>query len=489
MHRSRAPLSLIVSVVALACMGIAPGSAAARRNRSGERSSPAGLPQESTSPSEPKLPGEEPTSREPEAPGGGESSPVASGESGRESAADERARGCTTSVAASASITTAGQPLTLTGQLSCRRGSVAETPVTIYVRGRGDRGSAGAEEVGVTTTAADGSFTFTTSAPSHNVTFLARGPNGRGAHANVKVEPLVELSGPPAEAVSAQGRRAGAGRPQWTFTGSVDPAASGTHVALQREYPAEQERWHTFAVGVVGADGSFSIVHALPPRGELSIRAVAHVRGDLAAASEPLSFAITATQNPQLTISASSAAVSSGQPVTISGVAAGAAGQHVTLLARTDGGPFVALARYTTGAGGEYTFTTTPAQRTDYRVSSAAEQSSVLLEGFKYLLTAEPAPATIAAGARLSFTGTVLAAPAGQPVFLERENGAGPSFHVIASASVGADSSYSIPYAFGRRTSAVLRIRVPANSVSDGSTSEPFSVGVSGEEPAGAPAN
>ena len=237
-----------------------------------------------------------------------------------------------------------------------------------------------------------------------NISFVAvRGPSGRGAHANVKVGPLVELSGPPAEAAAAGGRGARGARQQWTFSGSVDPAVSGARVVLQREYPAEQERWHTFAVGVVGADGRFAIVHALPARGAVSVRAVAHIKGDLAAASEPLSFTITATQNPQLTIAASSAAVSSGQPVTISGVDAGAAGQQVTLLARTAGGPFVALADDTAGAGGEYTFTTTPTQRTQYRVTSAAEQSSILLEGFKYLLTAEPAPTTIAAGARLAF--------------------------------------------------------------------------------------
>jgi len=482
MHRRRRmprSLSLTASVAVLVCMLLAPAGASARRSRSGEGSSPAALPQESTPPSEPKLPGEEPTSHEPESPG--------AGESGRTQAADERPHGCTTSVAVSSSIATPGEPLTLSGQLSCRRGSVAEAPITIYLRGRGDHGIAGAEEVGVATTAADGSYTFATNAPSHNFTFLISGPNGRRTHANVKVEPLVELSGPPVEAAAADIRRGSAGRQQWTFTGSVDPAPSGTRVVLQREYPAEEERWHTFAVGVLGADGRFSIVHALPPRGDVSVRAIAHIKGDLAAVSEPVSFATTVTQNPQLTISASSAAVSSGQTVTISGIAAGAAGQQVTLLAHTGGGPFVAVAHDTTGAGGEYTFMATPTQRTHYRVSSAAEQSSILLEGFKYLLTAEPAPTTIAAGVRLSFTGTVVAAPAGQPVFLERENGAGPSFHVIASASVGADSSYSIPYAFGRRTTAVLRIRVPADAVSDGSTSEPFSVGVSGEEPEGAP--
>lgn len=488
MHRRRMPfsLSLTVSVAALACMLLAPAGASARRTRSGERSSPV-LPQESTPPSEPTV--EQPTPRESESPGAGESTPGAPGESRHQGRAGERARGCTTTVTVSSPITTAGQPLTLSGQLSCRAGSVAEAPVTIYVRARADRGIAGAEEVGVATTAADGSYTFATSAPSHNVSFVVRGPSGRGAHANVKVGPLVELSGPPAEAAAAGGRGARGARQQWTFSGSVDPAVSGARVVLQREYPAEQERWHTFAVGVVGADGRFAIVHALPARGAVSVRAVAHIKGDLAAASEPLSFTITATQNPQLTIAASSAAVSSGQPVTISGVDAGAAGQQVTLLARTAGGPFVALADDTAGAGGEYTFTTTPTQRTQYRVTSAAEQSSILLEGFKYLLTAEPAPTTIAAGARLALTGTVVAAPVGQPVYLERETGFGRSFHVIASATVRADSSYSIPYAFGRRTTAILRIRVPANAVSDGSTSEPFSVAVSGEELADAPAS
>jgi hypothetical protein len=459
----------IPSVAVLACLLLVPACASARRAESRER----GARRSAAAPStESTAPAQAPGSSPPEA------SPTPTPqESAAQPQRNTRPRGCRTTLAPSPPRTTAGETVVLSGALACRGGSPADVLVTVLERRRGG-GPASASEVGTTSTASDGSFQFTSTAVSNNCIFLVRPALGHGARAVVRVAPQITLSQPAAAALLASRGGPGGAREKWTFTGTVDPAAVGTRVALQREYGAADERWHTFAVGHLGPTGDFAIVHGLRPTGAVSVRAVVHVKDDIAAASEPVSFEVTRAQNPALTIFASSGAVVSGQSLTITGVAPEAPNQEVTLLARTAGHRFTALSSATTDASGAYTFTASPSQNTYYRVGDAAARSSTLLEGFKYQLTTTAPPNTVHAGEPLSFTGTVIPAPAGQPVYLERQSVAGVGFHVVAVGVVDAADSYTIPYISGNGgAGSVMRVRVPANSLSQGSTGATFTLG------------
>ena len=88
------------------------------------------------------------------------------------------------------------------------------------------------------------------------------------------------------------------------------------------------------------------------------------------------------------------------------------------------------------------------------------------------------------AGKQLTFSGTLVPAHTGQAVYLEREDASGIGFHVVDVGTVDAAFSYSIVDTFSDVATCVMRIRVPANSESQGSTSEPFTILVT---PASAP--
>jgi hypothetical protein len=404
--------------------------------------------------------------------------------SSAESSPQQPSRGgkCHLSIAAPPQIT-AGETTTLSGQLQCPSDrSAAGEAVTVYQRER-SAGSA-LSEVGTASTEADGSYQLTLPAFAADSIFYVRAQAALGAHTLVRVAPEVTIAGPAAGAqLFTRGERLSDGSGDaLTFTGTVTPAGSDAVVALQREYAASGEQWRTIARADVGAEGQYSITHSFRSAGQVSVRVVAHPRGpDVEAASEALSYDIAQAQNPQLTIESSVDPVSPGQSVTIAGVAAGAANQSVTLLARTTGHEFVAVAKAAAGAGGAYTFTESPVQTTFYRVLDSSARSTELAQGCKYALTAQAAPSTEQAGELLArageqetFSGTVTPAPIGHVVYLERENPSGVGFHVLAAGTVDASGSYSIAYTFSALATNVIRITVPPSPESEGSTSEPF---------------
>jgi hypothetical protein len=399
---------------------------------------------------------------------------------------------CHLSIEASSTWITAGEAVSLSGTLTCPSGrSAAGEAVTVYERERG-AGSA-LVEVGTARTEADGSYQLTPPTFDTDTSFSVHAERSLGAHTQVKVAPKVTLAGPaPGAQLSTRGDRAsGATRNTFTFTGTVSPAPAGGRVALQREYDASGEQWRTIALATIGPEGQYSITHSFTSPGEVSVRVVAHPRGpSLAAASEPLSYDIAQAQNPQLTIEASADPISAGRSLTITGVAAGAASQTVTLLARTRGEGFVAVARSTTDAGGAYSFTTSPLQSTFYRVTVAKTISTELAEGFKDVLTATVSPGDeqtgkllAQVGTGLTFAGTVVPARAGQVVYLERESASDIGFEFVASATLNAGGAYSIAYTLPDVTTRVMRIRVPPDSESQGATSEPFTILVTPPSP------
>jgi hypothetical protein len=466
-------LAPLLSAAILASVLLAPAGAAARRGGSSAKSQPAATGTSAETPASSESTTSTPSESSPTPPD--ESSPPPAGRRGK----------CHLSIEASASLITAGEAVSLSGTLVCASArSAAEEPVTVYERERG-AGSA-LVEVATVSTEADGSYQLTPPTFDTDTVFSVHAERSLGAHTQVKVAPKVTIAGPATGAqLATRGDHAsGAARNTFTFTGTVTPAPTGGRVALQREYAASGERWRTIAFASIGPEGQYSITHSFRSPGEMSVRVILHPRGtNVAAASEPLSYDIAQAQNPRLTIQPSVDPISSGQPLTITGVAAEAANQPVTLLARTRGQGFVAVARTTTDAGGAYSFTTSPAQNSFYRVSDAKTASTELAEGFKDLLTTTVSPSDEQAGkllaqlgTSLTFSGTVVPARAGQLVYLERESPSGVGFELVAASTVDATCAYSILHTFSAVATYVMRIKVPADSESQGATSEPFTV-------------
>jgi hypothetical protein len=399
---------------------------------------------------------------------------------------------CSLALTASAARITVGETVSLTGQLSCpdapsvpsssatpQTPSAAPASVTVL---RHEPGAA-LETVAKVDVATDGSFTVTSGALSRNSVFYARAAHAKGARAVVKVAPAVTLSDSATSAQTSATSLDGAHPPlrtKMTFSGAVNPAATGAPVALQISYGASGEHWRAVAFGRVAADGSYSIVHGFRTPGALSIRAVVHPgKGNTAGISEVLTYEVQQPQNPQLTIQTSADPVPYGTPVTISGVAA-ATNAPVTLLARTHGGAFAPVATSTTDAEGHYTFTQEPLQSTYYEAADASARSSALFEGVLFTLTPSATPDAVAAGQPVTFSGTLSPAHAGQVVYLERQYASGAGFHPIASGTVDEASAYAITHTFSRTGTSVLRVKVPGDGKLLTSTSEPFTVALAG---------
>jgi hypothetical protein len=390
-------------------------------------------------------------------------------------AAGTEPKGCRATIEASSSLITAGETVTIFGKLTCPAGvSAAERQISVF---EGQQGTAAAEAsaLGVATTEADGSYKIVSPALETNTTFRVRAGN-RGARTVVKVAPLVTLSGPsPSAVLSTVGGHPLGRASRVAFDGTVKPGDAGGRVSLQVAYAASGEQWRTVSFGSVGADGSYSVTHRFRTAGQASVRVLVHIHGrNVVAASETLTYEVALAQNPKLTILSSADPVAYGQPVTISGVAAGAAEQTVTLLAHTHGASFAPVATTTTDVSGNYSFPVTPTQSTYYLVSIGVTRSTALYEGVKRALTLDPLPGTEQAGQPVTFSGTVTPADEGQTVYVERANASGIGFHIVASSTIAA-GAYSIAHTFANAGSYTMRIRVPGDPALQATMSAPFS--------------
>jgi hypothetical protein len=400
-----------------------------------------------------------------------------------EAAAPASARGCSATIEASAARIVAGETVTVFGKVSCPGGLAdAKRQVITVAEATPAGGGANARSFSTlapTTPEADGSYQLAPVALSANTIFRVR-VGRHGAHTSVRVAPAVTLSPPAPVALPASIRAhaRAAQRNKTTFSGTVSPASAGARVALQVAYAADGEEWRTIAFGQV-VEGHYSITHGFRISGEAKVRVVAHAKGGTApGVSEAVAYTIPAPQNPQLTILASANPLSFGESVTLSGVAAGAVTQPVTLLARTAAGAFAPLTTATTDASGNYSFTETPEVNTYYEVSYASEKSIALFEGVKYGLALTAPQATTAAAAPFIVSGSVTPARAGTNVYLERESAAGIGFHVIASGVLSADGTFSLAHTFESATKATLRVRVAGDTQNRGSASAPFALAV-----------
>ncbi len=386
----------------------------------------------------------------------------------------------------------AGEAATVIGSLECPTASDAgEQAVSIYQR---TVGTPGYTLVGSTTTETGGAYEFTTAPLVANSILYARSGAAHSRRTLVRVAPLLTLGGPPdgSDLLLASHRIDAGGAAQdaiagntITFSGTVSPDDAGGRVVLQRE--TRGEGWRRIGLGQVSADGGYSITHTFHAAGEATVRTVVRVAGLLAGASEPLSYEIEPRQNPRLTLNASTAGpLSYGQSLTLSGTAAGAANEQLTLLARSGTGSFAPMAQITTDADGDYEVSLpAPQQSSYYRVLDARTHSSTIFAGVRPTLTAAVSAGKVAAGESVTFSGTVTPAHPGQVVYLERQNPGGVGFHAIASDTLGAGSGYSIEQVATGTGPQVYRVKVARDEETDAVSSEPFTVEV---EPAPAAA-
>jgi hypothetical protein len=386
--------------------------------------------------------------------------------------------GCHLTAQASASQITVGETVTIHGKLSCaNEAGAAEQTITVYGRQRASAMSV----VGSATTSADGSYEFTSAALTANSTFSVRASLDLRARVVVKVGAAVTLAGPPAGAELAAASHNGHPRlrNKASFTGTVSPGFEGARVALQVAYVASGGQWRVAAYGRVDSEGNYSMAHAFKIPGEVSVRTVVHGgRLNAAATSEALSYDVAQPQNPALTITASADPLQYGQSVTISGDAAGAAGQKVVLLAQTHGSAPTAVGQTTTDGSGHYSFSQVPLEASFYRVSTGAATSTTLFESVHFALTPATEPVEARAGEQQTLSGTLSPSPPGQTLYLERQYTFGHGFYAVAHATVEANSEYKILYTFDRDGANVMRVRVPGDSEVQGAASEPFTVTV-----------
>jgi hypothetical protein len=395
------------------------------------------------------------------------------------------AAGCRVTLQVAPRLLYAGGKVTASGRLSCLgTGPVEGQTVTLY---QGSVVTPGYSAVGTATTEKTGAYKIEDLTPlTANSRFYAVADGAQSDYRSVKVAALVELKGP-AENVQLQaGLRTGR-RNRVTFTGTVSPADVGSLVILQRQDALTGNEWHRIGSGVVTAGpsssvGVFSITHRFLVPGDANIRVLlrSHLR-NAASPSNPLTYEISQAQNASLTINSSADPITFGQPVTISGVAAGAANTLVTLLARTiHQVGFAPVAEVKTNGTGDYEFPAqSPIDNTFYEVKAANGHTSALLyEGVRNVITAAvfPPGMSVEVGQTLKFSGSVSPERAEHVIYLERENALGTAFHVEQVSTIQSGSVFLIEHTVYEAGTSVFRLRIPGDPQNGGGISQTFTI-------------
>jgi len=394
------------------------------------------------------------------------------------------AAGCRVTLQVAPRLMYAGGTVTASGRLSCLgSGPVEGQTVTLY---QGSVVTPGYSVVGTATTEKTGAYKIEGPTPlTANSRFYAVADGAQSAYRSVKVAAQVELKGP-AENVQLQaGLRTGR-RNRVTFTGTVSPADIGALVILQRQDALTGNEWHRIGSGVVTAGtnpavGSFSITHRFLVPGDANIRVL--LRSPLRNAPTPsnfLTYEISQAQNASLTIDSSADPITFGQPVTISGVAAGAPNGLVTLLARTaHQGGFGPVAEAKTNGTGGYEFPAqSPVENTFYEVKdSNGRTSAVLYEAVRNVITATVSPGlSVEVGQTLKFSGNVTPERVGHVIYLERENALGTAFHVEQVSTIQPGSVFVIEHTVYEAGTSVFRVRIPGDPQNGGGVSQTFTI-------------
>jgi hypothetical protein len=393
--------------------------------------------------------------------------------------------GCRLSESADPHVVTSNTSVLITGVLNCPGGGTSGQTVTVFERIAGVPG--GFKNIGTTTTVAGGAYSFTPPAVITDSTFYTRAAGARSANHTVKVEPLVTV-GPammaPTNAPLPEGSQLFTGPAhKVTFKGSVNPLDQGAEVLLQRETGGATEEWGTIQQhNFVKADGSFEIVHKFVVPGDANLRAIVRPHGkfDARGVSNTLSYEISQTQNPNLTLEPSADPVNFGAPLTLHGVVKAGSGQKVILMARSFGSPSTKIGETTTGAGGAYEFKIASEEKnTSYRALSGTIGSAILFEGVKWVIDSATASATkVTSGQEVTFSGTVSPDRVGHFVYLERRNPAGNGYHVVDLGTVSFSSAtigtFTIKYPVIGNGTQTYRIHIAGDPINQATSSTPF---------------
>lgn len=374
----------------------------------------------------------------------------------------------------------AGDPVVVFGRLVCHgRASAADQTVRLFHHIPGVPGFVFVQS---TTTDAQGFYQFQRAdgVVETNRIWHVRSHGAESANKGVRVEAQVALSGPPEGTQILTGPAN-----KVTFTGTVTPADVGARVILQRQNALTGNVWRRIDSGVVetgpGGAGTFTIVHTFIVPGDADIRVLVRSQGrNVASFSNVLSYEVSQTENPELTIAASSDPIAYGQSVTISGKLAGGVDQPVTLLARTARQQgFAPVAQATTNGEGDYTFPAqAPVNSTFYKVQGDGRSSAVLYEGVRDVLSAQVSATTVLEGQTLTFTGSVAPNHSGHVIYLERGDASGEGFHVVQVGTVSQESTFSIPYAVYSVGTVVFRVHIPGGPENGGAVSQLFTIQV-----------
>ncbi len=255
------------------------------------------------------------------------------------------------------------------------------------------------------------------------------------------------------------------------FTGNVTPNHRGERILIQRQVGSTGDEWKTIGSGRIGPGGTFDASLRLRVPDEYTIRAL--FRGDrfnLGAPSSAVEVLVSQAQNPNLQLSASPDPTTVGDPVTLSGVLAGAsAGTPVTLYAHQYGQPFQAVMTLPTGSGGTFSFVQTPAYNTVYQVRAGNKRSRLVFEAVHEIVTINATPQNVAAGQAVTFSGTVAPDKSGYKVELQQLGDDG-RYHVVQVGTINPGSTYQIQHVIESPGQKTFRVQInggPRNAGAD----------------------
>jgi hypothetical protein len=386
--------------------------------------------------------------------------------------------GCRLSESADPRIVNSGDSVVLTGVLNCPGGGPTGQTVTVFERIAGVPG--GFKNIGTTTTTG-GSYSFTPAPVITDSTFYTRAAGARSANHTVRVAPQVTVATSPPLPEGSQLFTGPAHKV--TFKGSVNPIDRGAEVLLQRETGGSTEEWGTIQRhSFVRADGSFEIIHTFVVPGDANLRAVVRPHGmfDARGVSNVLTYEISQTQNPNLTLEPSVDPVNVGSPLTLHGVVKAGSGQKVILMARSFGSPSTKIGETTSGAGGAFEFKIASEEKnTSYRALSGTIGSAVLFEGVKWVVDSAAVSATkVTSGEEVTFSGAVSPDRVGHFVYLERKNAAGDGYHVVDLGTVNFSNAttgtFTIKYPVIGSGMQQYRIHIPGDPINQAVSSTPF---------------
>jgi hypothetical protein len=392
------------------------------------------------------------------------------------------AGGCRVKLSVTPKVATSGEEVLVTGSLLCGSTVVGGQTVTIFEH---QATIGGFHPIGTATTSPTGSFTLTPP-PVVNIDsgFYAAFNGARSPTRNVRVAPLVTATPPAPEGtafLTGFTHRV-------TFSGKVDPEDKGAEVALQRESGNVSEEWGVIQDHVfVQEGGTFSFTHKFSAPGDANLRIVVRPHGkfDVRGISDVMSYTVTQTQNPNLTMEPSPRPVAFGQPLVLKGITKAGAGAKVAVQGHTFEGGLVPVGETTAGAGGAWELKIPAAiQNTHYLATSGPFHSAQVYVGVKWVVAPNPVPSSVPSGTQVMFTG--IAAPGnrvGHPVYLERHNQVGSGWHVVNVGFTAAGGSFSIPWFVVGSGKEPFRIKIPGDRINVATASAAMEIEVTPAAP------